>query len=210
MAGDEGTRAASRRVGGFESAGKVARCALRLDPAECIHGSKLHAPAGSSDFRKKSEPGTSSDGRSRRSLRGFSVDRARCTFARLRGLSSAGKRICAARGKPTQCRPAQSIRRSKPPALRSWQCEPGRCADCANRRGQAARSTVRYFPPNFRRAIAAQRADESASAVAARSAISDSVSTTTLFIASVASCRPERATRNAASSKPRRSRKIPR
>ena len=140
----------------------------------------------------------------------FRRTQARCTLARPRGLSSAGERICAARSKPTQRRPAQSIRRSKPPALRSWQRQSGRCAHCANRRGQAARSTVRYFPPNFRRAIAAQRADESASAVAARPAISDSVSTTALFIASVASCRPERATGNAASSKPGRSRKIPR
>jgi len=105
---------------------------------------------------------------------------------------------------------AQSIRRSKPPALRSWQRQSGRCAHCANRRGQAARSTVRYFPADFRRTIAAQRVDESASAVAPPSAISDSVSITALFIASVASCRPERTTGNAASSKPRRSRKIPR
>src|SRR6266566_7112353 len=200
MAGNEGTRAASRRVGGFESAGEVARRALRLDPAERVHGSKLYSPAGSSDFRKKSEPGTSSDRRSRRSLRGFSADRARCTFARPRGLSSAGERIRAARSKPTQRRSAQSIRRSKPPALRSWQRQSGRCAHGADRRGQAARSTVRYFPPNFRCAIAAQRADESASAVAARPTISDSVSTTALFVASVASYCPERTTGNAASS----------
>src|SRR5881397_1636686 len=209
MAGNEGTRAAGRRVGGFESAGEVARRALRLDPAERVYGSKLHSPARSSNFRKKSESGTSSDGRSRRSLRGFSADRARCTFARPRGLSSAGERICAARSKPTQRRPAQSIRRSKPPALRSWQRQSGRCAHCANRRGQTAGSTVRYFPPDFRRAIAAQRADESASAVAARPAISDSVSTTALFIASVASFRPERTTGNATSAKSSRSRKIP-
>src|SRR2546430_16214768 len=99
MAGNEGARAASRRVGGFEGAGEVARRALRLDPAECIHRSELHAPAGSSDFRKKSEPGTSSDGRSRRSLRGFSADTTRFALSRPRGLSSAGERICAARSK---------------------------------------------------------------------------------------------------------------
>src|SRR5439155_22971697 len=192
MAGDEGARAASRRVGGFESGGEVARRALRLDPAERLHGSKLHAPAGSSNLREKSKSSTSSDRRSRRSLRGFSADTTRPNFARPRGLSSAGERICAARSKPTQRRPAQPIRRSKSPALRSWQRQSGRCAHCANRRGQAARSTVRYLPPDFRRAIAAQRADESASAVAARSAISYSVTTTGLFIANVASYRPER------------------
>src|SRR5207249_8800984 len=92
MAGDKGARAASRRVGGFESGGQVARRALRLDPAELVHGSNLHAPPGSSNFRKKSESGTSSDGRSRRSLRGFSADRARRTFARPRSLSRSEER----------------------------------------------------------------------------------------------------------------------
>src|SRR5438093_7790562 len=121
MAGNEGAGAASRRVGGFESAGEVARRVLRLDPAERVHGSKLRSPAGGSDFRKKSESGTSSDGRSRRSLRGFSADATRYTLARPRGVSSAGERICAARSKPTQRRPAKSIRRIKPPALASWQ-----------------------------------------------------------------------------------------
>src|SRR5438876_746525 len=77
------------------------------------------------------------------------------------------------------------------------------------RAATAEAGAARYFPPNFRRTIAAQRADESASAVAAGPANSDSVSTTTLFIASVASCRPQRTTGNAASSKPGRSRKIP-
>src|SRR5438477_4181455 len=109
MAGNEGARAASRCVGGFESAGEVARRALRLDPTERVYGSKLHAPAGGSDFREKSESGTSSDGRSRCSFRGFSADTTRCTLARPRGLSSACERICAARSKPTQRRPAQSI-----------------------------------------------------------------------------------------------------
>src|SRR5882724_1246712 len=84
MAGKEGARAASRRVGGFESAGEVPRRTLRLDPAKLVHGSELHAPAGSSNFRKKSESSTSSDGRSRRSLRGFSPDPARCTLSRAR------------------------------------------------------------------------------------------------------------------------------
>ncbi len=191
-------------------ASEVARRALRLDPAESVYGSEFRSPAGSSDFRKKSKSGTSSDGRSRHRFRGFSPDTTRCTLARPRGLSSAGQRICAARSKPTQRRSAQSIRRSKPPALRSWQRQSGRCAHGADRRGQAARSAVRYFPPDFRRAIAAQRADESASAVAARSAISGSISTTALFIAGAASCRLERTTGNAASSKPGRSRKIPR
>src|SRR5260370_41471717 len=119
MAGDEGARAASRRVGGFEGGGEVACRALRLDPAERVHGSNLHAPAGSSDFGKKSESGTSSDGRSRRSLRGFSADTTRRTLARPRGLSSAGERKFPARTKPTQRRPAQSISRRKPPAPRS-------------------------------------------------------------------------------------------
>src|SRR5437899_3155563 len=78
-------------------------------------------------------------------------------------------------------------------------------------RAQARSRAARYvsIPANFRCAIAAQRADESASAGATRPAISDSVSTTALFIASVASCSPERTTGNAASTKPRRSRKIP-
>src|ERR1043165_9607225 len=77
MVGNEGARAASRRVGGFASSGKVARRALCLDPAKRIHGPKLHSAAGSSNFRKKSESGASSDGRSRRSLRVFSAMKAR-------------------------------------------------------------------------------------------------------------------------------------
>src|SRR6266496_3758859 len=89
MAGSEGARAASRRVGGFESAGEVARRALRLDPAERVHGSKLHAPAGSSDFRKnlsRARAATAEAGAAFEDFRRTQLDvlsRARAAFHRL-------------------------------------------------------------------------------------------------------------------------------